>query len=123
MADDPQPLRRVAAFDFDGTMVPGDSLIPFAWRTAGARRFVLAALRHGLRIVLASALGIGSRDAAKERFIRSALGGLPLTTVRKSAESFAAELERKLDPASIDRLRWHAEQGHELVLVSASLEL
>ena len=121
MAD--EPVRRVAAFDFDGTMVPGDSLIPFVWRAAGARRFVFAALRHGVGIVLATALGIGSRDAAKARFIRSTLGGLPLATVRKEGEAYAADLERRLDAAALDRVRWHAGQEHDLVLVSASLEL
>ena len=121
MAED--RTRRVAAFDFDGTMVPGDSLIPFVWRTTGPRRFLLAVLRHGLRIVLASGAGIGSRDAAKEAFIRSTLGGLALADVRKAGEAFAAQLERKLDPSSLERLRWHRDQGHELVLVSASLEV
>ena len=121
MAED--RTRRVAAFDFDGTMVPGDSLIPFVWRTAGARRFLLAVLRHGLRIALASGVGIGSRDAAKEAFIHSTLGGLALADVRKAGEAFAAQFERKVDPSSLDRLRWHREQGHELVLVSASLEV
>ena len=121
MAD--ERVRQVAAFDFDGTMVTGDSLIPFVWRTAGPRRFLLAALRHGPRILLATGAGIGSRDAAKAAFIATTLGGLPLATVRKAGEAFAADLERRLDAASLARLRWHADQGHELVLVSASLEL
>lgn len=115
--------RRVAAFDFDGTLVPGDSLIPFVWRTAGRRRFLLASLRHGVRIVAASAFGIGSRDAAKERFVRSTLRGLPLATARKAGEAYAAELERKVDAASLARLHWHNDEGHELVLISASLEI
>ena len=117
------PKRRVAAFDVDGTLVAGDSLVPFVWRAAGPRRFLLAALRHGLRVVAATALGIGSRDAAKEAFVGSSLGGLPLTTVRKAGEAYAADLERKLDTTSLDRLRWHAGQGHEVVLVSASLDI
>lgn len=121
MAD--APVRKVAAFDFDGTMVPGDSLVPFVWRAAGARRFVAAGLRHGVRILAATALGIGSRDLAKQAFVRSTLRGLPLARVRKIADAYAGDLEAKLDPASVARLRWHADQGHELVLVSASLEL
>ena len=60
------PARGVAAFDFDGTMAPGDSLIPFLWRTAGAVRFAYAVLRHGPRIALATGLKLGDRDAAKE---------------------------------------------------------
>ena len=121
MTDD--SIRRVAAFDFDGTMVPGDSLIPFVWRSSGRARFLRAALRHGPRILAATGLGVGSRDAAKEAFLRSTLRGRPLTDVRKDAEAFAAELEERIHPASLARLAWHRAQGHELVLVSASLEL
>ena len=121
MAED--VTRRVAAFDFDGTMVAGDSLIPFLWRTAGPRRFALAVLRHGLRIALATGLGVGSRDAAKEAFVRSMLAGLPLAAARRAGEAFARDLEPRVDPASLARLRWHRDQGHELVLVSASLEV
>jgi phosphatidylglycerophosphatase C len=117
------PPRRVAAFDFDGTMVPGDSLIPFLWRTAGAVRFARAVLRHGLRIALATGLRVGSRDAAKEAFVRTTLGGRSLADVRKAGEAFAADLERRVDPDALARVAWHRDQGHELVLVSASLEL
>ena len=122
MAEDAS-ARRIAAFDFDGTMVPGDSLIPFLWRTAGAARFLLAVLRHGLRIVLATRLGIGSRDAAKEAFVRTTLGGRSLAAVRKAGEAFAADLEGRVDEHALARLRWHREEGPELVLVSASLEV
>jgi phosphatidylglycerophosphatase C len=115
--------RRVAAFDFDGTMVPGDSLVPYLWRAAGPRRFLLAVLRHGLRIALATGPGIGSRDAAKAAFVRSTLAGLPLAQARKVAEAFASELERRVDPDALARVRWHRDRGHELVLLSASLEL
>ena len=115
--------RRVAAFDFDGTMAPGDSLIPFLWRTSGPVRFLLAALRHGPRILAATGLGVGSRDAAKEAFLRTTLHGRPLAAVRKAAEAFAEDLERRVDRAALARLAWHRDQGHELVLVSASLEL
>ena len=116
-------MRRVAVFDFDGTMVPGDSLIPFTWRAAGPVAFVLAALRRGPRIILATAFGIGSRDTAKEAFLRSALRGRSLAAVRKQAEAFAADLEERIDPSSLRRLEWHRDQGHELVLVSASLDV
>jgi phosphatidylglycerophosphatase C len=122
MAEDAPP-RRVAAFDFDGTMVPGDSLIPFLWRTAGAARFARAVLRHGLRIAVATGLGLGSRDAAKEAFVRATLGGRSLADVRTAGEAFAADLERRVDPDALARVAWHRDRGHELVLVSASLEL
>ena len=121
MTDD--GTRRVAAFDFDGTMVPGDSLIPFVWRSAGPARFLRAALRHGPRILAATGLKMGSRDAAKEAFLRSTFRGRSLAGVRKDAEAFAAVVEARIDPASLARVAWHRDQGHELVLVSASLEL
>ena len=55
--------------------------------------------------------------------MRTTLAGRPLADVRKAGEAFAADLERRVDPAALERVRWHRDQGHELVLVSASLEL
>ena len=118
----PAPARRtVAAFDFDGTLVPGDSLLPFVWRAAGPRRFLHAAARNGGRVALATIARIGSRDEAKAAFVSTALRGLPSSELVGAGVEFSHRLEAKVHPAGLDRIRWHRERGHELVLVSASL--
>jgi phosphatidylglycerophosphatase C len=123
MAEPAVSRRVVAAFDFDGTMVPGDSLLPFVWRVAGPRRFVTACARHGLRVVLATGARIGSRDDAKAAWIRSALRGLPSADVDAEGERFASHLEARVSEDALGRIRWHRSQGHEVVVISASLQV
>lgn len=115
------PGGVVAAFDFDGTVVPGDSLLPFVWRVAGRRRFVLAALRHGPRVLLATATRIGSRDAAKAAFVAATLRGLPASKVAAAGAEFSRWLEARAHPEALARIAWHRQRGDELVLISASL--
>jgi phosphatidylglycerophosphatase C len=117
------PGRIVAAFDFDGTLVPGDSLLPFVWRVAGPRRFLRACLLHGWRVALASGVRVGSRDGAKARWVRTALRGLALADVVAEGERFAERLEAKVTPDALGRVRWHRSRGHEVVLISASLHV
>src|SRR3954463_5032798 len=121
MADAAAPRRVVAAFDFDGTLVPGDSLLPFVWRAAGPRRFLTACSRHGWRVASATALKIGSRDAAKAAWVGTALRGLSSAHVVSEGERFAARLEPRVAEAALGRIRWHRSRGHEVVLISASL--
>lgn len=119
----PDRTPVVAAFDFDGTLVPGDSLLPFVWRAAGPRRFLHAMARHGVRTALATIARVGSRDAAKAAFVSTALRGLPVSELVAAGIAFSHHLEPRIHPAALDRIDWHRRQGHELVLVSASLLL
>jgi HAD superfamily hydrolase (TIGR01490 family) len=123
MAPPDPPRRRVAAFDFDGTLVPGDSLLPFVWRAAGKRRFLHAAARHGGRVLLATVGRIGSRDEAKAAFVSTALRGIPISELTASGLEFSHRLEAKVHPAARERIEWHRTEGHELVMISASLHL
>ena len=115
--------RIVAAFDFDGTLVPGDSLLPFVWRAAGARRFLAATVRHGLRVAAATGLHVGSRDGAKAAWVRAAMRGLDLASVTAEGVRFAEHLEARVSPDALARIRWHRSRGHEVVLISASLHV
>lgn len=116
--------RTVAAFDLDGTITDGDSLLPFLASVAG--RFGLAS---GLlwtlpRLAWGWALGGRHRDSAKEALIGRVLGGLDAAEVAGAAESFAAELAGgRVWPGVRERMDWHRSRGHEVVVVSASPEL
>jgi phosphatidylglycerophosphatase C len=113
--------RVVAAFDFDGTLVPGDSLLPFLWRHAGRRRFLHATARHGARVALATVGRVGSRDEAKAAFVATALQGLPVSEVTAAGVEFSHRLEARMHPGARQRIEWHRDAGHELVMISASL--
>lgn len=121
-ASEPTP-RRVAAFDFDGTISRRDTLAPFLARVAGTPALLRAMVRGAPRLA-AVTLGRAGRDAEKERVIGRLLGGRTAASVRAAGASYADHLwaRHRFRTEAIERLRWHREQGHETVIVSASLD-
>ena len=114
-------MRTVAAFDFDGTLIDGDSFIPFLATVVGRRRVGVALAVLGPSIAWA-VRGRGDRDAVKEALVGRVLRGVEAARVEQAGQLFARHLvERRVRPAMVERLGWHRDQGHELVLVSASL--
>lgn len=117
----PSP-RCVAAFDFDGTLLSGDSLLPFLRRTAGWAGLLRAAIRAWWQLALLP-LGGAHRDRAKAALLAASLAGLPAAAVRRIAEEYSAELAGRLRADTRRCLEWHLAEGHEVVLVSASPSL
>lgn len=117
---EPAPARAgVAAFDFDGTLVPGDSLHGFLALLLGRRRLGRALLSSG------AAMGLGylrgGRDGAKTAFFARALPGIEAARMDALGRAFGHQLAGCVRADLAARLGWHREQGHRLVLVSASL--
>jgi phosphatidylglycerophosphatase C len=118
-----EPARGVAAFDFDGTLTRRDTLLPFLVDVAGASRVGWALARDALRLGRMAAGG-GDRDAAKAVLIARVLSGLSYVDVESRAREYARRVvDHRLRPAAVARLRWHQEMGHEVVIVSASLDV
>jgi phosphatidylglycerophosphatase C len=103
----------VAAFDFDGTLARQDTLVPFLRRVRGTHRVVWAAARAGVRT--------RDRDAFKVRTIGHLFRGVPAAHLEERGRAYAATVVGLLRPELLDRVRWHREQGHAVVIVSASL--
>jgi phosphatidylglycerophosphatase C len=118
----PERSDTVAAFDFDGTLTRRDSLVPFLAQVCGWPRVTTALSALAPRIALALS-GHGDRDAAKEALLKRLLAGRKASDVAAAGERYAASLRQRgrLRPEMLDRVHWHREQGHALVLVSASL--
>ncbi|MGI9623982.1 MAG: HAD-IB family hydrolase [Acidimicrobiales bacterium] len=112
-------VRRVAAFDFDGTITKRDTLAPFLWTVGGAGANVSGwwSLRR-LALQRDSSL---RRALAKERMLSRTMGGKPLVDLEAAGTEYAATLPPKYRPETVSKVDWHREQGHELVLVTASL--
>lgn len=113
----------VAAFDFDGTMTRGETLFAFLYFALSLPRFG-AALMLSLPVLVGYGLGLVPNDAAKERVLRFFLNGLRRATLEAEGARFAGcVLVNKVRPEALARLRWHQAQGHQTVLISASLDL
>jgi phosphatidylglycerophosphatase C len=119
----PAPERPgVAAFDFDGTLISGDSLLQFLCLVAGRGNTARACVQGAPSLLWALAVG-GGRDASKAVLLDRLLAGQEVRVVTEAGERYAARLERRIRPAMAARIGWHRELGHKLVVVSASLAL
>lgn len=103
----------VAAFDFDGTLASGHTLLPFLVQTCGRGRV--------FRTLLWSAVRTRNRDDLKVKAVGALFKGMPMDRLVQLGELYAATLPDMLRPRMIERLRWHQDQGHITVIVSASL--
>jgi len=115
------PHRPVlAVFDLDGTLTRGDTLLPFLRFAAGVSG-LLAGFVRSLPWLAAFALGLASRDRAKEALLRAQLGRLPRAELERRGDAFARErLPAMLRPEALQKLAWHRSRGHFCVLLSAS---
>ena len=119
------PARRIAAFDFDGTLTRRDTLVPFLVRACGARAVAGAVSRVAPRAARAR-LGrleaeIHHRDATKAALLRELLAGREAAWLARAGQDYARTLPRRIRPEMAHQLAWHRAHGHELVIVSASL--
>ena len=110
----------VAAFDVDNTLTVRDCVVPFMRKVSGTSSLLLSVARQPV-VVLRLALA-KDRDALKALFVSAAFTGRTVEEVSDIAAHFAANVAEKwMRPDVAERLRWHQEQGHVVVLVSASL--
>lgn len=123
------PVRKVAAFDFDGTITRRDTLVPFLARAYGPHRlaraigaYYLAAMRdrRGTAGPPTDGLRTG-RDGLKTDVLSALFRGDDPARVDELARQHAVRVERLIRPEMRERIAWHREQDHKTVIVSASL--
>lgn len=115
--------RKVAAFDFDGTLTYRDTLVPFMGTAAGWGRLGAASLRIGIDS-LRRKMDVADRDEVKAEMLRRLFTGTETTEIRRRGGNYAKQILRsskKINPAVLARLREHIDAGHDVVFVSASL--
>lgn len=113
----------VAVFDFDGTIIHGDSTTAFCRAEVPAARLVPAILRTAPRLAFYP-LSLAARTQLKESLLTALFGGREADEFRsRTAEWARAVLPGMVRPDALERLRWHQDEGHRVVLASGSLEL
>ena len=107
--------RKVAIFDFDGTITKRDTFLPFM-------------LSYGLGKIIRSASktvlerGKGNfRNTIKANVIREIFAGYPAERFLHDGITYAASLENKFRKGTLDHIADHKARGHDLVMVTASL--
>lgn len=121
----PQHAQGVAFFDFDGTLIHGDSLLMFVAEVIGRRRTRMAfadALRSAThRHLRGRGPGVDFRGSVKAILLKRTLHGLPLGDAHAAAERVAAGL-RWYTPI-LDTLHEHRRAGRRVVIATGALDV
>lgn len=113
----------IAAFDFDGTLTRHESFFRFLWFSHKPAVFAWKALTC-LPVLIRYACRRMSNDQAKAAVLRCFFAGCSVAALERVALDFAQKkIPATLRPEGLARLRHHQKQGHECVLVSATLAL
>lgn len=112
----------IAFFDFDGTVTSKDSLFDFVRYAVGNRRFYLGLVLLSPTLA-AFKLHVISSQRTKERFMSHFFADSSAAEFRAVADKYSTEcIDRITRQEALERIAWHQDQGHEVVIVSASME-
>jgi HAD superfamily hydrolase (TIGR01490 family) len=111
----------IAAFDCDGTLIKGDATRHLLLACRGSLGLGLDLLRLTPEL-LAWRLGRRSTAALKQALLNQTLQATLLARRLVVLERLEQDLVGQLRPQAVARLRWHQQQGHRCLIVSASPE-
>lgn len=111
----------IAAFDLDGTITKSDTLNHLIILTFGVLRFAKKIIALSLLIFLYK-VGLVPNHVPKERLFKAFFGGMKEDTFNILCRNYSlGEIDKFVRHEAMKRISWHREQGHKLVIVSASL--
>jgi len=112
--------KRVAFFDFDGTITIKDTLLEFIKFTKGSIFFYIGFFLNSPWLV-AYKCKIISNQRAKQRVLTFFFGGLPLQEFQENCDRFAKErLPSLIRPKAMEEISRLQKIGAVIVIVSAS---
>lgn len=112
----------IAFFDFDGTITTKDSLIEFIKYAVGKPKYYWGLLVLSPVLVLYT-FKLLPNNIAKEKLIAYYFKNWPENKLKQTAQRYSQqEINKIVRPKAIKKIEWHLAQGHEVVLVSASME-
>ena len=114
--------RKIVFFDFDGTITTDDSLLKFIRFVVGDRRFLLGLIVLSPMLVLYK-LKLIPNYKAKQYMLSWFFKGMSKDAFFKVANEYSlVHIDKILRPKAIEKINWHKNQGHKVVVVSASIE-
>lgn len=113
---------KIALFDFDGTITNKDSFIHFIIVTLGVRKFLTGILVVSPYLI-AYTLNIISNSKAKQIVFGFFFTGWTADRFKKAAQSYSRDkLPCIVRKTAMARINWHKQEGHRVVIVSASID-
>jgi len=114
--------KSIAFFDFDGTIVKGDSLLKFTRFAVGNGKF-LAGVVVLSPILLAYKLKLIPNYKAKQKMLSCFFKGMKKDDFYQIANEYSLKhIDKIVRLSAIEKIQWHKTRGHKVVIVSASIE-
>ncbi len=114
-------IAQLALFDFDGTITTKDSLSDFIQYAVGKQSYYMGLLKLS-PMLTAYTLKFIPNHLAKEKLIAHFFKGWDADQFQKLAEKYSLEqIDMITRPKAIEKIKRHQEQGHKVVIVSASI--
>ena len=114
--------KNLALFDFDGTLCTKDSFTGFIFYALSKRHIV----KQGLKLlpwIQAYYLNVYPAHAMRPKLFYGMFKDTDYAEIQKIAVEYAQHLIQELDPKFMQQLQLHQALGHDVVLVSASIDL
>jgi HAD superfamily hydrolase (TIGR01490 family) len=113
---------KLALFDFDGTIINRDSLLDFIRFAVGDFKFFLGLFLMSPILVLLK-LKLMPNQKVKEKFIFYFFKNFTESQFKQKAEEYSlSKIEKITKKIALDKLNWHKQEKHKIVIVSASVE-
>ena len=114
-------MDTIAVFDFDGTITTKDTFVDFCLYAFGPIAFAKKAFCSVIPAFLyATRLWCGHK--AKEKIFARFFAGMSEQEFNRLCLSYCTEHVNKIcKPEAVDKINWHGQQNHKLVIISASI--
>ncbi|OTG66114.1 phosphoserine phosphatase [Acinetobacter sp. ANC 4470] len=114
--------KNLALFDFDGTLCAKDSFTGFIFYALSKRHIV----KQGIKIlpwIQAYYLNVYPAYAMRSKLFRAMFTHADAPELQQLALEYATSLMSQLNPSLLKQLKQHQALGHDVVLVSASVDI
>ncbi len=112
----------LSLFDFDGTITTDDSLIKFIRYSVGDIKTAWGMLLLSPMLITYK-LKLIPNYKAKQWMLSYFFKGMDEQRFQKVTKEYSLKhIDSILRPKAIEKIAWHKEQGHTIVIVSASIE-
>ena len=113
---------KLIFFDFDGTITTDDSLIKFVRFVVGDAKFIWG-MTLLFPMLTVYKLKLLPNYKAKQYMLSYFFKGMSEEKFMQVANEYSLEhINTILRPKAMNKIAWHKEQGHKVVVVSASIE-
>lgn len=114
-------MKTLYALDFDGTITNCDTLLAFIRYERGTWGLLSVMLRHLPQLILMK-LHKYANERVKQQVFSHCFRGMSLSQFDTDCQQFASSHQHILRPAAIQTIQKAISEGHQVVIISASID-